>query len=70
VVYVGKAGGARGLRDRLWAYARQGHGRSAGHSGGRFIWQLASSDELVVGWREVRCSRYTSSQSAVVHLRT
>lgn len=53
VVYIGKAGGARGLQDRLWAYARQGRGHSAGHAGGRFIWQLPSSNSLMVGWREV-----------------
>lgn len=53
VVYVGKAGSRLGLRERLWAYARQGRGRSAGHAGGRFIWQLPASNELVVGWREI-----------------
>jgi hypothetical protein len=52
IVYVGKAGGRLGLQDRLWAYARQGRGRSAGHAGGRFVWQLPSSDQLLVGWRE------------------
>ncbi|RXZ72793.1 hypothetical protein [Agromyces albus] len=51
VVYVGKAGGKHGLRDRLWDYARQGRGRSAGHAGGRFVWQLPSSEALLVGWR-------------------
>lgn len=53
VVYVGKAGGARGLKDRLWAYARQGRGHSAGHAGGRFLWQLPESGKLLVGWREI-----------------
>jgi hypothetical protein len=52
VVYVGKAAGRGGLQERLWAYARQGLGHPAGHAGGRFIWQLAGSDELVVGWME------------------
>jgi hypothetical protein len=53
VMYVGKAGGARGLQDRLWAYARQGRGHSAGHAGGRFLWQLPESGQLLVGWRAV-----------------
>ncbi|WP_156786275.1 hypothetical protein [Microterricola viridarii] len=53
IVYIGKAGGRRGLQDRLWAYARQGRGHSAGHAGGRFLWQLPASEKLVVGWREV-----------------
>lgn len=52
VVYIGKAGSQLGLRERLWAYAKQGRGRSAGHGGGRFIWQLPASNELLVGWRE------------------
>lgn len=53
VLYVGKAGGAHGLKDRLWAYTRQGRGRSAGHAGGRFLWQLPESGKLLVGWREI-----------------
>ena len=51
VLYIGKAGGARGLRDRLWAYAKQGRGRPAGHQGGRYIWHLPESQDLVVAWR-------------------
>lgn len=53
VVYVGKAGSRLGLQERLWAYAKQGRGRSAGHAGGRFVWQLPASYELLVGWREI-----------------
>lgn len=54
VVYVGKAGSKHGLQERLWDYARQGRGRSAGHAGGRFVWQLPASEALRVGWREMR----------------
>ena len=53
IVYVGKAGGGHGLKGRLWAYARQGRGHSAGHAGGRFLWQLPESGQLLVGWREL-----------------
>ena len=52
VVYIGKAGSRRGLQDRLWAFAKQGRGRSVGHAGGRFVWQLPASEELLVAWRE------------------
>lgn len=54
VLYMGKAGGRQtktGLRTRLRAYLRHGAGRRAAHWGGRFIWQLAGSDGLVVAWK-------------------
>ena len=51
VLYIGKANAGRGFRDRLWAYARQGRGRSAGHFGGRYIWQHPESASLRVGWK-------------------
>jgi hypothetical protein len=49
VVYLGKA--STSLRTRLGAYLAHGAGRSAGHWGGRFIWQLADSGNLAVAWR-------------------
>lgn len=48
VVYIGKADL---LRRRLRQYARFGAGEPVGHWGGRFIWQLADSDQLQVAWR-------------------
>ncbi|MFB7837218.1 hypothetical protein [Streptomyces sp. NPDC056056] len=55
VVYIGKAAGRHGLRKRLNAYRREGHGRNAGHSGGVYIRQLADSAELLVCWRITAC---------------
>lgn len=53
-VYIGKAGPSakRSLATRLSEYRRFGEGENGvAHYGGRLIWQLAESSELVVAWR-------------------
>lgn len=47
IVYIGKAGGARGLKQRIRPYSRKGES----HSGGRSIWQLADADDLLICWK-------------------
>ncbi len=47
VVYIGKADL---LRRRLDQYMQFGAGVPIGHWGGRYIWQLADSDDLEVAW--------------------
>jgi hypothetical protein len=49
VVYIGKA---VDLMFRLTRFARFGTGKSAGHWGGRLIWQLPKIDRLLVAWKE------------------
>jgi hypothetical protein len=49
VVYIGKADD---LRRRLREFARFGEGAPIGHWGGRLIWQLADSAELLVIWKQ------------------
>ncbi len=57
VVYIGKANlGARkrrGLRKRLREFGDFGAGLPVAHSGGRRIWHLSDSAELLVGWKQL-----------------
>ncbi len=46
VVYIGKAAGVAGLRDRLKPFST----KSSSHSGGRAIFQIEDCDELLVCW--------------------
>jgi hypothetical protein len=50
VMNIGKADTAK---KRLRAYGRFGAGRTSGHRGGRYIWQLADSAELLVAWHSI-----------------
>lgn len=54
VIYIGKAGGDDSkatLRSRLTQYFRFGQGKNVGHYGGRLIWQIKKSKELLVCWK-------------------
>ena len=56
VVYIGKAGGfgsSATLQKRLLQYLHFGQGVNVGHWGGRYIWQLADSRDLVVCWKKL-----------------
>lgn len=46
-VYLGRSGN---LRRRLDEFALFGRGEAIGHRGGRYLWQLADHDSLLVGW--------------------
>lgn len=54
VIYIGKAGNITGsatLRSRLRQYLKFGQDENVGHWGGRFIWQLEESRELLICWK-------------------
>jgi hypothetical protein len=58
VLYIGQAGGIRNgkwsdstLRKRLKDYIKFGEGKPVGHSGGRYIWQINRSKDLIVCWK-------------------
>ena len=47
VVYIGKA---KNLRKRISELIRFGNGAKVGHWGGRFLWQLADAQDLLIAW--------------------
>jgi hypothetical protein len=49
-IYIGKAAHNQ-LRNRLRAYCSFGEGGKGRHYGGRLIWQLKCSSDLLVAWR-------------------
>lgn len=54
VVYIGKAGGTGNratLSKRLRMYLRFGQGKPVGHYGGRLIWQIENSGNLLICWK-------------------
>jgi len=54
VLYIGKAGGKKiktKLEHRLKQYMRFGSNKKVSHWGGRYIWQLNNSDDLIVIWK-------------------
>jgi len=54
VIYIGKAGkdgSSATLQSRLKQYFGFGRGGNVGHWGGRLIWQIKNSAELVVCWK-------------------
>ncbi len=50
VVYIGKA---TSLKKRMRQYFAFGQGKKIGHYGGRYIWQLSNSKDLLVCWKEL-----------------
>jgi hypothetical protein len=54
VIYIGKAGGSdyhTTLSKRLKDYLRFGKGATVGHYGGRLIWQIKNSGDLLICWK-------------------
>ena len=50
VVYIGKAGGGRGLRQRLMQLIDFAYGKPIGHRGGRMLWHLSDWADLHIQW--------------------
>ena len=55
IIYIGKAGSETGsatLHSRLKQYFAFGQRKAIGHYGGRYIWQLKNSNNILVCWIE------------------
>lgn len=50
IVYIGKA---TSLRKRLGQLLHFGAGSAVGHWGGRYLWQLADAEDLLVAWKVI-----------------
>lgn len=54
VIYIGQAGGKNAkstLSKRIKKYIKFGKGDNANHWGGRYIWQMKDSDNLLLAWK-------------------
>jgi hypothetical protein len=54
LLYFGKAGAPNengNLHERICLFSRFGRGSKASHRGGRLIWQIKGSGDLLVRWR-------------------
>jgi hypothetical protein len=52
IVYVGKAAGKNGLRQRIRQLVDFGFGKAVGHRGGRLLWHLKDHRALKLFWLE------------------
>lgn len=48
ILYIGKASGKRGLRQRLRQYMMYGWNQASNHKGGRAIWQIENVEKLLL----------------------
>ncbi len=64
IVYIGMTRDT--LKRRLSAYMRFGQGEPVGHWGGRFIWQLKDSRDLVVCWKPMSAGDAAEEESDMI----
>lgn len=50
IVYIGKANGRRGLRQRILQYMNYGCNKTSNHKGGRAIWQIENYPLLLLAY--------------------
>lgn len=50
IMYIGKG---KNLHKRINELLKFGEGNDIGHRGGRYLWQLADAEELIVAWMPI-----------------
>ena len=50
---TGAPGEGGNLHDRIALFSRFGRGSKVGHRGGRYIWQIDGSADLIIRWRPI-----------------
>ena len=66
VMYVGMTAADGGLRSRLCQFFDFGAGKRVGHRGGRLLWHLVDSPELLVRWRTCAASKADAAETAAI----
>ena len=62
VLYIGKADGKKGLRQRLKQYMNYGWNNATNHKGGRAIWQIEDAGLLLLAYEECEDGRIREKQ--------
>ena len=62
VLYIGKADGKKGLRQRLKQYMHYGWNNATNHKGGRAIWQIEDAGLLLLAYEECEDARIREKQ--------
>lgn len=65
VLYIGKAGGKKGLRQRLKQYMKYGWNKAVNHKGGRAIWQIPNAGMLLLAYEP--CSDCAAREHRLLH---
>lgn len=68
VLNIGKAGPKKGrtLRSRLKQYMQFGIGKPVGHRGGRYIWQLQDSGDLLICWKRTSDANPRDAEGSLI----
>jgi hypothetical protein len=69
ILYVGKAGGGKlkaHLKKRIGLLIQFGSGANVAHWGGRYLWQLADAEDLILCWKPTPRSDPRSLEKAII----